>query len=115
MTGRPFDETPADTADAAAGLRGTYRHFKGGFYEVVGLARHSETEEELVVYRSPAGDLWVRPRAMFFETAVVDGVSVPRFSRVTGPKSVSRSAPEDIEREVGELPPLLDRAQGECV
>jgi hypothetical protein len=62
---------------------GTYRHYKGGLYEVLGVARHSETEEELVVYRALYGEggLWVRPRAMFEETVLVDGRSVPRFSR----------------------------------
>jgi hypothetical protein len=63
-------------------LTGGYRHFKGGIYEVVGLARHSETEEELVVYRSPAGELWVRPKAMFLETVEVDGHEVARFARI---------------------------------
>ncbi len=63
-------------------VQGTYRHFKGGMYEVIGVARHSETEEELVVYRNAAGDLWVRPLAMFTGTALVDGVEVSRFERV---------------------------------
>ena len=60
---------------------GRYRHFKGGLYEVLGVARHSETEEELVVYRPLYGDraLWVRPRAMFLEAIEVDGKPVPRF------------------------------------
>jgi hypothetical protein len=63
-------------------IAGTYRHFKGGIYEAVGIARHSETEEELVVYRSPAGDLWVRPKDMFFGTAMADGIEVTRFARI---------------------------------
>lgn len=63
---------------------GRYRHYKGNEYEVVGVARHSETEEELVVYRKLYGDhsLWVRPLAMFEEIVVVDGREVPRFERV---------------------------------
>lgn len=63
---------------------GRYRHYKGKEYEVIGVARHSETEEELVVYRTLYGnfDLWVRPLAMFTETVVVDGVTVPRFQQV---------------------------------
>lgn len=85
MTVGHTDEPQDAATDAATDLRGTYRHFKGGIYELVDLARHSETEEEMVVYRSPAGDLWVRPRAMFFETTVVDGVTVPRFSKLTAP------------------------------
>jgi hypothetical protein len=63
-------------------LAGVYRHFKGGIYEAIGIARHSETEEELVVYKSPAGDLWVRPKDMFLGTAVVDGKPVQRFTRI---------------------------------
>jgi hypothetical protein len=61
---------------------GTYRHYKGGRYEVLGVARHSETEESLVVYRALDGDggLWVRPLAMFRETVVVEGREVPRFA-----------------------------------
>ena len=63
---------------------GRYRHYKGNEYEVVGLARHSETEEELVVYRKLYGDhsLWVRPLAMFREDVVVAGRAVPRFERI---------------------------------
>ena len=61
---------------------GRYRHYKGNEYEVIGIARHSETEEELVVYRTLYGDgsLWVRPLAMFLEDVMVDGQQVPRFS-----------------------------------
>ena len=60
---------------------GRYRHFKGGLYEVLGLAKHSETEEPFVVYRALYGDggLWVRPRALFLESATVNGAPVPRF------------------------------------
>ena len=63
---------------------GKYRHFKGGLYEVLGIARHSETQEELVVYRPLYGDggLWVRPRAMFLEAVLLNGVATPRFQRV---------------------------------
>jgi hypothetical protein len=61
---------------------GRYRHFKGGEYEVVGVARHSETDERLVVYRPLYDDsgLWVRPAAMFLETVTVNGQTVPRFA-----------------------------------
>jgi hypothetical protein len=63
---------------------GRYRHYKGNDYQVLGIARHSETEEELVVYRCLYGDfsLWVRPLAMFTESVTIDGRSVPRFIRV---------------------------------
>ena len=60
---------------------GKYRHYKGGEYEVIGVATHSETEEQLVVYRPLYGErgLWVRPLAMFCEEVDVDGQRVPRF------------------------------------
>ncbi|NMC31166.1 MAG: DUF1653 domain-containing protein [Veillonellaceae bacterium] len=60
---------------------GKYRHFKGGEYEVLGLATHSETGEQLVVYRALYGErgLWVRPLAMFLETVERDGQVRPRF------------------------------------
>ncbi|WP_374946230.1 DUF1653 domain-containing protein [Agreia sp.] len=61
---------------------GPYVHFKGGRYDVVGEARHTETEERLAVYRSADGSLWVRPLDMFTGDTVVDGVAVPRFTRL---------------------------------
>ena len=68
---------------------GRYRHFKGNEYTVLGTARHSETLEELVVYRQEYGDhgLWVRPAAMFAETVMVDGRAVPRFTACDAPAS----------------------------
>lgn len=63
---------------------GRYRHYKGQEYRVLGCAKHSETEEELVVYRALYGDrgLWVRPRSMFQEKVQVNGQSVPRFELI---------------------------------
>ncbi|WP_158104070.1 DUF1653 domain-containing protein [Amycolatopsis pretoriensis] len=63
---------------------GRYVHYKGGEYEVIGVARHSETEERLVVYRALYGarGLWVRPEAMFTEPVETAGGVVPRFRRV---------------------------------
>jgi hypothetical protein len=60
---------------------GRYRHYKGHEYTVLGVARHSETLEELIVYRQEYGDhgLWVRPAAMFLETVELEGKKVPRF------------------------------------
>lgn len=64
---------------------GTYRHYKGQRYQVLGTARHSETLDELVVYRALYGEhgLWVRPAAMFAGTVLVAGVPVPRFALET--------------------------------
>ncbi len=63
---------------------GRYRHFKGGEYEVIGVARHSETMEELVVYRALYGErgLWVRPAAMWLETVERDGKQFQRFTYI---------------------------------
>jgi hypothetical protein len=64
---------------------GRYRHYKGGEYEVIGVARHSETLEPLVVYRPlyNATGWWVRPHSMFFGEVEVAGVRVRRFARVS--------------------------------
>jgi hypothetical protein len=61
---------------------GRYRHYKGGLYEVMGVARHSESLEPLVVYRPLYNDsgLWVRPFEMFTGTLVVNGAPCSRFS-----------------------------------
>jgi hypothetical protein len=66
---------------------GRYRHYKGKEYTVIGVARHSETEEELVVYRKEYDDhgLWVRPLGMFLESVEVEGKTVPRFEYI-GPR-----------------------------
>lgn len=63
---------------------GRYRHFKGNEYEVLGTARHSETLEELVVYRALYGEggLWVRPIAMWRETVRHEGKTLPRFAYI---------------------------------
>jgi hypothetical protein len=64
---------------------GIYKHYKGKLYEVIGAARHSETLEELVVYKAlyetefGKDALWVRPKRMFFENVQINGQTVPRF------------------------------------
>ena len=70
----PLPDTPS----------GRYRHYKGGEYEVIGVARHSETHEPLVVYRPlyNASGLWVRPHAMFFEIGMFEGKRQARFTKV---------------------------------
>jgi len=69
---------------------GKYQHYKGKMYEVIGVARHSETLEELVVYRAlydseefGKNALWVRPKKMFLENVVVNGKEVPRFKFIS--------------------------------
>ncbi|MCZ8286462.1 MAG: DUF1653 domain-containing protein [Bacteroidia bacterium] len=65
---------------------GLYRHYKGNLYEVIGMARHSETLEELVVYKAtdqPEGEnIWVRPATMFSETVILDGMQRQRFEKI---------------------------------
>jgi hypothetical protein len=77
---------------------GRYRHYKGNEYTVLGVARHSETHEELVVYRQEYGDraLWVRPRAMFEESVTIDGREMPRFRFVGDGRLIDSSEPSDI-------------------
>jgi len=64
---------------------GRYRHYKGNDYLVIGVARHSETEEEMVVYSADYGQfgLWVRPKEMFLEKVEVDGQVLPRFQFIS--------------------------------
>ncbi|KDE38561.1 hypothetical protein ADINL_3016 [Nitrincola lacisaponensis] len=67
-------------------LPGRYRHYKGQEYQVIDLARHSETEEWMVIYRPcyGAGDLWVRPADMFSESVTLPtGEVLPRFERLS--------------------------------
>lgn len=63
---------------------GRYRHFKGNEYEVIGVAKHSETMEDLVVYRALYGEqgLWVRPAAMWNERVELNGQLVQRFTKI---------------------------------
>ncbi len=70
---------------------GRYRHYKGTDYQVLGTAKHSETEEEFVVYRALYGErgLWIRPTATFIEMVVVEGRPMRRFQLV-GPSETGR-------------------------
>ncbi|KKR21277.1 MAG: hypothetical protein UT48_C0010G0025 [Parcubacteria group bacterium GW2011_GWE2_39_37] len=68
---------------------GKYQHYKGNFYNVIGVANHSETLEELVVYQAlyvhekyGKNSLWVRPKKMFLENVVINGEELPRFKFV---------------------------------
>ncbi len=77
---------------------GRYRHYKGKEYTVIGTARHSESLEELVVYRQEYGErgLWVRPKSMFAESVEIDGTSAPRFR----PISANDPAPSELPQNV---------------
>lgn len=62
---------------------GKYRHFKGGEYRVIGIARHSETGEDLVIYQSISDQkIWARPLTMFFEEVEKEGQKIPRFTKI---------------------------------
>ena len=63
---------------------GKYKHFKGNYYEVIALAKHSETLEDMIVYKALYGEhgMWVRPASMWNEEVEVDGVKVKRFEYV---------------------------------
>lgn len=69
---------------------GLYRHYKGPEYRVLGVARHSETEQQVVVYQALYGDygLWVRPLEMFTGSVELDGETVPRFALVQAEESL---------------------------
>ena len=66
------------------GTPGKYRHFKGGEYELICIAKDSETSEELVIYKelSGEGNIWARPSAIFYQYVDVDGALVPRFEKI---------------------------------
>ena len=81
MVGTYSHNTPGMANDTVA--LGRYRHYKGNEYRVLGIAKHSETLESLVVYEAlhenHKGKLWVRPLAMFIETVESNGKKIPRF------------------------------------
>ncbi len=87
---------------------GRYRHYKGNEYTVIGTARHSETLEEMVLYRQEYGDhgLWVRPKPMFSETVKVDGQNLPRFQPLG---SSSQKVGDNITNIFDELPQHLPK------
>ena len=65
-------------------ITGTYRHYKGNEYEVIGEATHTETEERLIIYKAlyEPFAIWARPYDMFFETVEINGESIPRFEKL---------------------------------
>jgi len=80
----PLTAPESDLPELPQTPLGHYRHYKGGEYEVIGVARHSETNEPLVVYRPLHSDIgwWARPHAMFFGSLEVRGVLTKRFTRL---------------------------------
>ena len=67
-------------------LRGIYRHYKGGFYQVYRIAKHTETEEKVVIYRPlNKKEYWARPLNMFCDNVKVNDVVVPRFELIRFP------------------------------
>ena len=87
---------------------GRYRHYKGNEYTVIGVALHSETQEEIVVYRQEYEEhgLWVRPKKMFLETVKVDGQDVPRFQHLGSEGEKGR---EIIKNVFDDLPQHLPK------
>ncbi len=92
--------------DNASVRPGRYRHYKGKEYTVVGVARHSETLEELVVYRQDYDDhgLWARPKPMFIESVTIAGQPTPRFQRL---EPCGDGAGEDAGNLLADLPRQL--------
>lgn len=69
--------------------RGIYRHYKGGLYEVVDIAKHSESLEVLVIYKNAVtGECWARPISMWNETVEYEGGIVPRFQLITSDEKI---------------------------
>lgn len=83
---KPFENKSIITLEEAVASipLGRYRHFKGNEYEVITIARHSETEEPMVVYRALYGEggVWVRPASMWNETVERDGKTYKRFEKI---------------------------------
>ena len=93
---------------------GRYRHYKGGLYEVVGVARHSESLEPMVVYRPlyGAAELWVRPFGMFLEVVSHEGQLQPRFSLVSSDIGVTQ---QELVATVGRMEAVLSAAPSAAV
>ncbi|KKO46926.1 hypothetical protein WG68_03025 [Arsukibacterium ikkense] len=88
---------PANSPAPAVAI-GYYQHYKGAYYQVLHLARHSETEEWLVIYRALYGDcgLWARPASMFAETVEIAGETLLRFQFIsqTQPDTFTKNLPD---------------------
>ncbi|MFG0212308.1 DUF1653 domain-containing protein [Brevibacillus porteri] len=79
-------------------MQGLYQHYKGGLYQILGLAKHSETQEELVTYQSlETGQMWVRPLNMFNESVEHNGQQVPRFQKLPDSEPIHIDEQEEAE------------------
>ncbi len=80
-----FDKLKPFSAQAQSLQKGKYRHYKGNDYEVLFVGRHTESLEELVVYRSlyDLYNMWIRPLYLFLEDVEYEGVIVPRFKYIS--------------------------------
>ncbi len=74
---KPYSEKAKELMDG-----GLFEHYKKNQYKVIGVGRHTETLEEVVIYTDELGTIWVRPLEMFAETVVIDGKVIPRFKRI---------------------------------
>ena len=92
---------------------GRYRHYKGNEYQVLAVATHSETLEPMVVYQAEYGDreIWVRPASMWNEMVTKDGVTAPRFTRISEPE-VSMEAKRAVELINHIIDRMIDDAGG---
>ncbi len=92
---------------------GRYRHYKGNEYQVLAVATHSETLEPMVVYQAEYGDrkIWVRPASMWNEMVTKDGVTAPRFTRISEPE-VSMEAKRAVELINRIIDRMIDDAGG---
>lgn len=59
-----------------------YKHYKGGIYFIIGMGKHTESEEDLVIYEGTDGRLWARPSSMFLDEVEVNGVKTKRFEHI---------------------------------
>lgn len=91
-----------------------FRHYKNKPYKYVGLAKHSETLEDMVIYETryenAAGRVWVRPKQMFFESIELDGKQTPRFEQV--PLEI-RTSTDVTDKDVQIIAPIIEKAFGE--
>jgi hypothetical protein len=74
-----------ESSQPLTSILGKYRHYKGNEYEVLGVGKHTETEEKMVIYKAlyPPFETWLRPYEMFFGTIELDGKNIARFEKIS--------------------------------